>query len=114
MNNCEGMSQDSAPYETERALPCCGMKLSEAWDCEKEIVPLSKAQGRISAGFLALYPPGIPLIIPGEVFDRELIETFEKYLDLGLNLQGIFVVQCDGNKGIMDIDKRGVLCVRQR
>ena len=31
-----------------------------------QLLPLEQAAGRISAGYLWAYPPGIPLILPGE------------------------------------------------
>lgn len=41
---------------------------------EKELIPLADAQGRICAASLIPYPPGIPLVCPGEVIDREVID----------------------------------------
>ena len=51
--------------------------------------PLAKAQGEISGGFINLYPPGIPIIVPGEIIDEDIIEQIEYSLELGLNVQGI-------------------------
>lgn len=36
-------------------------------------VPIEQSEGKISAGEYSLYPPGIPLIVPGEVFDKSTI-----------------------------------------
>jgi len=36
-------------------------------------VPIEKSEGKISASEYSLYPPGIPLIVPGEVFDKSII-----------------------------------------
>lgn len=52
-------------------------------------VPLSEAAGETSAGYINLYPPGIPLIVPGECFHRELIRDIKNYLGIGLNVQGV-------------------------
>jgi arginine/lysine/ornithine decarboxylase len=51
-------------------------------------VPLSEAGGHVMADFIYLYPPGIPLIVPGEVVTAELIEQFLHCIDKGLTLQG--------------------------
>lgn len=43
-------------------------------------VKLEDAVGKISKEAIMVYPPGIPLIIPGEVFTKPLIEHIEYYL----------------------------------
>jgi lysine decarboxylase len=43
--------------------------LAEAWRAPAEAVPLAAAAGRIAAEPLCPYPPGIPLLIPGERID---------------------------------------------
>ncbi len=52
-------------------------------------IPLAKAQGEISGGFINLYPPGIPILVPGEIIDEAIIEQIEHSLELGLNVQGV-------------------------
>lgn len=44
----------------------------------KEVVNLDDAEGRICASSVIPYPPGIPIICPGEVYDRELIEYIKE------------------------------------
>ena len=90
-------------------LPQKAMKINEAWDSDSEIVPLEEAKNRIAADFVNLYPPGIPLIVPGEVVSGEFTEDIKRYLSIKLNVQGVLDI---GNKGI--IDKRGILCVKQK
>ncbi|GAC1031054.1 lysine-specific pyridoxal 5'-phosphate-dependent carboxylase LdcA [Pseudomonas sp. No.21] len=57
------------------ALPELAIKPSEAYDKlvrgEVEAVPIEQLQGRIAAVMLVPYPPGIPLIMPGERFTAE-------------------------------------------
>ena len=106
-----GVSKESKYRFT---LPACKAKICDAWDEEKVIVPLKNANGQISAEFIGLYPPGIPLIVPGEVFDERIVSKMIQYLDEGMNLQGIVCVGNDENKGIIDTDRRGVICVKQR
>ncbi|HIU64642.1 MAG TPA: aminotransferase class I/II-fold pyridoxal phosphate-dependent enzyme [Candidatus Avacidaminococcus intestinavium] len=55
---------------------------------EVEEVPLKSAHNRISAEQIAFYPPGIPVIIPGEVFSEEVIDYCIKMLELGLAITG--------------------------
>ena len=94
------------------SIPKRLLSLAEAWDAEKELVSLAEAGGRISGDFVNLYPPGIPLIAPGEEISPSLIEDISRYLQNDLNVQGVLKVEKGENKGI--IDKRGILCVKQR
>ncbi|WP_061239172.1 Orn/Lys/Arg decarboxylase N-terminal domain-containing protein [Ectopseudomonas composti] len=54
------------------ALPELAIKPADAYDRlvrgEVEAVPIDQLQGRIAAVMLVPYPPGIPLIMPGERF----------------------------------------------
>ena len=45
------------------------LSLALAWRAPAEAVPLEQLQGRIAAEALCPYPPGIPLLIPGERID---------------------------------------------
>jgi arginine/lysine/ornithine decarboxylase len=93
-------------------IPRKTLPLYKAWDEEKELVTLSEASGKISGEFINLYPPGIPLIVPGEEISHSIIEDISRYMEKGLNVQGVLEVEKGENKGI--IDKRGILCVKQR
>ena len=48
----------------------------EAVNSATEKVPFDRAAGRISAQTLNLYPPGIPLLVPGELILSEVLEYF--------------------------------------
>ncbi len=85
----------------EYLLPEVAEQIHEAWDKDCEKVSLSKAEGRISGDFVNLYPPGIPLIVPGEVISGNLIEEILRYIDQGLNVQGIH-------------NGRKITCVKQK
>lgn len=63
--------------------------LAAAWDRPAEDCLLEKCEGRISAEFINLYPPGTPIVIPGELLNREQVKLAEEYLSLGLNVQGV-------------------------
>jgi len=41
---------------------------------QTERVPIEQLEGRITVGLITPYPPGIPLLIPGEVFNRRIVE----------------------------------------
>lgn len=62
--------------------------LSRAWDMPYERVPLRDAVGRRVAEFVNLYPPGIPLLVPGEVLQAQQYEMLLEYFAQGLTVQG--------------------------
>ena len=65
------------------------MSITEAMESESEIHKLEESVGRISAEFGYLYPPGIPLIVPGEQITGQFIRNMRIYMDKGLYLQGL-------------------------
>lgn len=74
-------------------LPPVHLRLREAFFMEKEIIPLQKARGRISGGFLTPYPPGVPVILPGEKFTTDVIEHLSWCNDIGWPIRGLMVEQ---------------------
>ncbi len=108
-------TQPTPHYDfSAKEIPQEALPLWRAWDEEKETVPLKQAAGRIAAGFVNLYPPGIPLIVPGEMITEDLIEDILRYLSLNLNVQGILNGEIRGNKGIIEDKERGIICVKQK
>ncbi len=65
------------------------MSLAQAWDAEKEEIPLSQAAERIAGDFVNLYPPGIPLLVPGEQIETAHCSQLAKYREDDLNVQGV-------------------------
>ena len=61
---------------TDRIEPA--MKPSDAFACiahgKTERVEIDRLEGRISTTLLTPYPPGIPLLIPGERFNKRIVE----------------------------------------
>ena len=83
----EGSTDEQTGRETENADAV--MPLYRAWDADTELIPIEKAAGRIAGEFINLYPPGTPLIVPGERFERKLLQQLQIYIDNRMNLQGI-------------------------
>ena len=63
--------------------------LLQAEESEKEKIFFWKSYGRINGDFLILYPPGIPLAVPGEIITEEMIERIRQYREDDLEVQGI-------------------------
>ena len=67
---------------------------------DKELVPLEEASGRICAGSIIPYPPGIPLVCPGE----EITEDIIRYIG---------AMRGDGEK-VIGVNDRGQVLVGKR
>ncbi|MDK2881756.1 MAG: hypothetical protein PWP58_91 [Bacillota bacterium] len=52
-------------------------------------VPWRAARGRVAARTLVPYPPGVPLLWPGEEVTAEVLEVAEAYRHAGVELQGV-------------------------
>lgn len=50
--------------------------------------PGGEAKGKIAAEALIPYPPGIPLVNPGELVTEEIWEYMEEYRKKGLHFHG--------------------------
>lgn len=80
----------------EDGMPPTEMTIAQALSAFYEKTPesrsevlLEQAQGRILADFINLYPPGIPILVPGETATKGAIRRIRLSLDLGLHVQGV-------------------------
>ena len=54
-----------------------------------EEINLNDSVGKICTEYIYLYPPGIPMIVPGEVISDHLIQILEECKRIGMNIQGM-------------------------
>ena len=80
--------------ERDLPMPALRMKPSEAMDLQAEYVTAGESEGRICSGMISMYPPGTPLIAPGEEITGKHLDFIVRCMDEGYNIKGI------GNKGI--------------
>jgi len=71
------------------SLPERALNPGDAMARSTEAVELNKACGRISASTVTPYPPGIPLIMPGEVFSADLVRYLAEIQGAGGRVHGI-------------------------
>lgn len=69
-------------------IPVLAVSPREAFYSETELIPFEEAEGRIIAEFVMVYPPGIPIFIPGEIITKENLIYIQKNLEAGLPVQG--------------------------
>lgn len=71
---------------TQRGSPACSM--SVAFESSMREVPIKESVGKISGEFFYLYPPGIPIVIPGQYFTIEAVNLLIFYQKNGFFIQG--------------------------
>lgn len=60
----------------------------EAFNSTKVPVPINESIGMISGEFLMAYPPGIPVLCPGEIITKEIVDYVRRLKATGLYVQG--------------------------
>ena len=70
------------------------MTIDQALDAEQKTVRLEEAAGAVSGDYVYLYPPGIPVLVPGEAIDVQTAETIRHCIRLGLEVEGLPDLTC--------------------
>ena len=74
-------------------LPERSISIHKAYATAFVEVPVDMAEGRICGTILVSYPPGTPLLCPGEIIDGYTVEYIRKTMNAGGSMLGI-----EGNK----------------
>lgn len=64
------------------------MSLRDVFYSSKKSVPLVQAMGKICGEQVSFYPPGIPVLLPGELITKEIIDYCQQQKGLGLPVSG--------------------------
>lgn len=67
-------------------IPPHKLSVSEALCHSGEVLPIDKAINRISCEYIWAYPPGIPLIIPGEAVTQQIANAIKTLQSKGINV----------------------------
>ena len=67
-------------------IPQKKYNIAEVFSKNKITVNIDQAIDKISADFVYAYPPGIPLIVPGEVIDKQVIKNIQSIEKKGIEL----------------------------
>lgn len=69
--------------------PVVECRMADAMDAPSEERELSDCAGWVSTEFIYLYPPGIPIVAPGERMTEEIVDLVLAYRRMGLPVQGM-------------------------
>jgi lysine decarboxylase len=61
----------------------------DAFFAPSEHLPLAKAEGRISSDIVTIYPPGIPVLVPGEEVGASTIDYLLSLASYGARIDGV-------------------------
>ena len=83
-------SKEEKRFEVDRQmlLPRVLASPQEAFYADKIKVPIREAAGHISGEFVMAYPPGIPILAPGEEITDEIIDYIQYSVEKGCSMQG--------------------------
>ena len=71
------------------------LNMRDAFFGKSEKVNFKESAGKVSADFIIPYPPGIPVLTPGEVISKELIQYVNNLKSQNAEIIGI-------NKGVIN------------
>ena len=81
----ENVSQFAQLYTPQEQV----CTIAEALDSAQEAVELKNATGRIVSDYIYLYPPGIPLLAPGERITEKAVKDICLCLESGFTVHGL-------------------------
>lgn len=81
-------TQPSLPIQPPDTIPEMALTPRQAFTAPMVALPLEQAVGRVSLETVASYPPGIPVICPGEVISKEVVDYLLVIRELGMHFQG--------------------------
>lgn len=78
----------SLSHNSEYIAPIVAATPQTAFYAEKELIPIRETAGRICGEFVMCYPPGIPILAPGEMITKDIIDYTIFAKDKGCSMQG--------------------------
>ena len=84
---CRKQAGDRLPQMIPDTLPEQKLLLEEAW-CRGILRPLEDCEGYICSEFVYQYPPGTPIMVPGEVWNKEQIAYVKRLDEMGYEVLG--------------------------
>lgn len=86
-----GNDEDELLHEIElpHSAPICSIPPYEALHREVEYIDIEKSPGHISAEMAVPYPPGIPVLMPGEYIQKDIIDYLRKCISEGIKVSGV-------------------------
>lgn len=68
--------------------PQVAVSPQDAFYADKESLPIRETEGRVCSEFVMCYPPGIPILAPGEKITKEILDYIEYAKEKGCSMTG--------------------------
>nr|MCR5311456.1 aminotransferase class V-fold PLP-dependent enzyme [Lachnospiraceae bacterium] len=75
-------------HNSEYIAPIVAATPQAAFYADKELIPIRETAGRICGEFVMCYPPGIPILAPGETVTKDIIDYILYAKEKGCSMQG--------------------------
>ncbi|MBR1898542.1 MAG: aminotransferase class V-fold PLP-dependent enzyme [Oscillospiraceae bacterium] len=75
-------------HNAEYITPIVAATPQKAFYSEKALIPIHETPGRICGEFVMCYPPGIPILAPGEMVTEEIVDYILYAKEKGCSMQG--------------------------
>ncbi|MFI3176592.1 MAG: aminotransferase class I/II-fold pyridoxal phosphate-dependent enzyme [Eubacteriales bacterium] len=86
--NSEDSKKSMSAYLTSKEMKAT-MSIYDAMQLEKQYKAIQHSCGCISAGYVMIYPPGVPVLVPGEMITAECCEWIQLCIQQEMNIQGL-------------------------
>lgn len=89
-------------------IPLLALTPRDSFYGDVELIPFAQSAGRIMAESVYVYPPGIPILLPGEVIAEQHIRYIHEHLEVGLPVKRTTRFNCKNIKVVIEARaKRG-------
>ncbi|MCR5416495.1 MAG: aminotransferase class V-fold PLP-dependent enzyme [Pseudobutyrivibrio sp.] len=85
----QGLNAGNIDIPYKSLIPKRKMEIFEAKSGEEKLVDLKESVGEISATMVCLYPPGAPIVVPGEEITKEALEVIAAAKSEGIHVTGV-------------------------
>lgn len=82
---------DIKQRDRQKTLPDAALPLWKAFTAACKEEKLKESLGKVAGTFVGLYPPGIPILAPGERIGQEQMDELEECLACGFHVQGLTI-----------------------
>ena len=84
-SRCKSTDHTAKPVSC--SLPRQRCTIGEALDHDGKTLDIDTAEGKVSREYIRVYPPGIPLIVPGEIIDSDVLSQLRRLEAAGNEIQ---------------------------
>lgn len=84
------LNNEEKSYKLYYELPEMKFTSNKTRDKDKKTVRLKDALGKVSGEYIWVYPPGIPLLVPGEIISTEMIDYLQNIKNYGLSIKSTY------------------------